>query len=1355
MNNTISEIPELYNYFSEMIKTVSKAEKRLYYRDQTPESLTALVQLVHNYQPTKIIELGTLSGMSLRAWIQAGGEIEIISIDLSFKYLLNSQQILPIDLSRVKLIEQNIMTVDFSNLWNKSDRVLLYIDAHDLPNVPIMAHVLNNVVPLLPEKSTVAIDDLWYSRHLLSDSNAINFFEQVIIPQFDPIIFRELFYAPYWKGGSFAGFQEVIPLMEWVCKNCIDLTIQQKNKMVYFQLLQDKKERQFSSHLFDPQKFQNRLGRIAQNPVDCFASVRPDTEEKMHALNLCQQGIHFFAEDNYAQSFKRFQSAQQICPDMKGLSYALAVCFARVGQFENAIKALQAELRLKNPYEKTNQLLIDLQNWPDIAHSIQHTNNQKNQSITLFSTFKPFHGHANIIQRNAIISWTKLKPRPEIIVFGKEYGIAKIAQEFNLIHIPEIKSNKKGLPYINDMFYRAQSIASNDVLMYVNGDIIFTNDLIPSIDLVKQKFDSFLMVGRRWNVKIDQLIHFNEHDWDIKLSKQVKQSGKLYDPTGIDFLVFTRHLWPQIPPFVVGRAGWDNGMIYEALKHNVEIIDATPSVMAIHQNHDYGHLEDGENELRKGDEAQHNFDLFGGIKNTKNILDSNWILSQQNIIKKKLILQISTYPDHYLEKLQSNNHLQNSFDNQIQSIMGKGALEHLNFTHLKNFSYITKIIIENNKPSQFKWLNENNCSIKNEKEWRKEIIRIQIETLKPDILLFCNTFLFDSSFIKELYFHPDLIMAYIVDHHPPPMDLSEFDLVLSNCYHILSKAAQQGSKNVEFYNPGVPIWLLHILEENNLLYDDVCIYDDWSKLSNDQRYLIQSLAKEIMLHKQIKLGLYLTDHIEKLPYEIRTFHRGDGFGISRLQPLMKAKISISFGLNSECGTIVFFETTGVGTFLLTQTHKDNLLFYKIGTEIETFETEKDLVHKILYYLNHENQRKKIAQKGQLRCLKDHSMAKNIKGLAQIIHKYDSLSQKRVNNLDSISKLKCLVLCSYYPNYISKFYKIHEGLSSKPYNNQLECLINDCFGDSDYYSNGLKACGWDAKDVITNCAFIQEQWKRENNSAAKDFFHVLIDQIKTYKPDVVYIHDLSIWGRKEFLAAVRPLTKLIVGQIAYPLSNETHLNGFDIIFSSFPHYVDHFQKKGVTSFYIPLAFDPRVLDKIGHDIHRKYPVTFIGGISTNHQKGIDILEQICQKTQIDLWGYGIDKINENLCIKKCHHGEAWGLEMFKLMAQSTITINRHIDVAENFANNMRLYEATGCGALLLTDYKDNLNDLFKIGKEVIAYRSPEECVDLISYYLNHPNEAQKIAKAGQKRTLKDHSYINRMNQISEILKKHLK
>jgi spore maturation protein CgeB len=106
-------------------------------------------------------------------------------------------------------------------------------------------------------------------------------------------------------------------------------------------------------------------------------------------------------------------------------------------------------------------------------------------------------------------------------------------------------------------------------------------------------------------------------------------------------------------------------------------------------------------------------------------------------------------------------------------------------------------------------------------------------------------------------------------------------------------------------------------------------------------------------------------------------------------------------------------------------------------------------------------------------------------------------------------------------------------------------------------------------------------------------------------------------------------------------------------------------------------------------------------------------------------------------------------MFKVLGRSYITLNYHIDCAEDYANNMRLYEATGCGALLITDWKKNLGDLFS-PDEIVSFDSVNGAVDAISYYLKNKEEGKLIAVNGQKRTLTDHTYNNRMADTAAIL-----
>jgi hypothetical protein len=131
-------------------------------------------------------------------------------------------------------------------------------------------------------------------------------------------------------------------------------------------------------------------------------------------------------------------------------------------------------------------------------------------------------------------------------------------------------------------------------------------------------------------------------------------------------------------------------------------------------------------------------------------------------------------------------------------------------------------------------------------------------------------------------------------------------------------------------------------------------------------------------------------------------------------------------------------------------------------------------------------------------------------------------------------------------------------------------------------------------------------------------------------------------------------------------------------------------------------------------------------------------------------FGFTEILDLLVLKHKNQGGAFGLEMYQLLADSKITFNSHIGAAGNKAANMRLLEATGSGTLLLTDFKENLNDLFEIDKEVVAYKTKEEAVEKIKYYLEHEKERATIAATGQARTLRDYNFEKTMSKFSDFI-----
>ena len=249
--------------------------------------------------------------------------------------------------------------------------------------------------------------------------------------------------------------------------------------------------------------------------------------------------------------------------------------------------------------------------------------------ITIFTIPKPFNGHIKVIQTNAIRSWLKLRPSCQIIVFGDEEGIAETAKELGVQHVPDIKRNEFGTPLLDYVLGAAHDHAEHNILCYVNGDIILTRDLLEAICRVQKR--RFLVIGQRWDVDLDRAWDFSAPDWETQLRMYVAKTGRVHPPTGIDYFVFPRGQYRDIPPFAVGRAGWDNWMIYHSRSRLIPVIDATRAVTAVHQNHDYSHHSGGKAGVWEGPEARDNLDFAGGYQNLFTLRDATWSLDPKGL----------------------------------------------------------------------------------------------------------------------------------------------------------------------------------------------------------------------------------------------------------------------------------------------------------------------------------------------------------------------------------------------------------------------------------------------------------------------------------------------------------------------------------------------------------------------------------------------------------------------------------------------------------------------------------------------------------------------------------------------------
>lgn len=257
--------------------------------------------------------------------------------------------------------------------------------------------------------------------------------------------------------------------------------------------------------------------------------------------------------------------------------------------------------------------------------------------ITLFSAPKPFTDpHIVMIQHNAIKSWTLL-PDVEVILLGEETGLAEAAKELGVKHIPNVAQNETRVPLISSMFQLARENANSDLLCIINADMILMPDFVEAVKKVKGLRSEFVLLSQRWDFDITKQIDFAE-GWQSQLRESVSKQNQLHRPAGSDFFLFPKSCYTDIPNFTIGRAGWDNWMIYKARKEGWAVIDCISSIMIVHQNHDYSHLPNGKPHYEHP-ETNENIRLAGGQANIRyTILDSTHQLTNGKLTRPKMTL---------------------------------------------------------------------------------------------------------------------------------------------------------------------------------------------------------------------------------------------------------------------------------------------------------------------------------------------------------------------------------------------------------------------------------------------------------------------------------------------------------------------------------------------------------------------------------------------------------------------------------------------------------------------------------------------------------------------------------------------
>lgn len=373
-------------------------------------------------------------------------------------------------------------------------------------------------------------------------------------------------------------------------------------------------------------------------------------------------------------------------------------------------------------------------------------------------------------------------------------------------------------------------------------------------------------------------------------------------------------------------------------------------------------------------------------------------------------------------------------------------------------------------------------------------------------------------------------------------------------------------------------------------------------------------------------------------------------------------------------------------------------------------------------------------------------------------------------------MRILILDALYREFLDGVYRRRPDLAERSSREQLEAIYDHGFARCDFLPRNLRRLGHEADQIIVNALPLQRaaarelgvrppplrsRWSdgaqrisrgllrrlgQEASSQRDEEMRVVEAQVEAFDPDVIFNAEVLQFPA-EFVRRIARRSngkRRMVGECAYPIPDSLDLTAYDFMVSAVPHFVSRFAAAGIPAALWHHAFEPAVLERLPPAAGQE-GIVFLGSVTRHHGERRELLQKVARRLPVRFFGNapGMPRFRPPL----------WGYDMYRELRRAGIALNVHINMASKYAANVRLYEATGMGTMLLTDWKENLGELFEVGKEVVAFRGADECVALAEYYLAHEEERAAIAAAGQRRTLRDHTYLRRARSLMEFVEEH--
>lgn len=253
--------------------------------------------------------------------------------------------------------------------------------------------------------------------------------------------------------------------------------------------------------------------------------------------------------------------------------------------------------------------------------------------LTIFCSPKPFKDETDWNQRNAMRSWKAIHRDVEIFIFGAPPGAVEATAEVNAVLVPEVECSPSGAPSFNAMEMYVSEHGKHDLQLYVNSDILLDVSMVKAMLTSYSHFEKFLLIGERCDLPQGITIDVRNPAWIDFLPPMAKNKQLvLHGPTGVDYFGFVRGMWADLGQVYMGRALCDQALLHYCLNQEVPIIDSTQVVVAVHQFHDYMHVQGGKQEVFFGYDRDTMAREHQLAHSLPIITDANWRFRKEGII---------------------------------------------------------------------------------------------------------------------------------------------------------------------------------------------------------------------------------------------------------------------------------------------------------------------------------------------------------------------------------------------------------------------------------------------------------------------------------------------------------------------------------------------------------------------------------------------------------------------------------------------------------------------------------------------------------------------------------------------------